>query len=124
MDRDSITRTGARAPGAGGLIRLHGGAGKRSILDTVRGKCWLPIGTKGDGKPAGWEGLHRKSGLEAVLGKTRTGENPPYGILGGTMETSASFEARSAPSSYPTPDERAENRNGPGGWEGSGGVGV
>jgi hypothetical protein len=30
-------------------------------------------------------------------------ENPPYGILGGTMETSASFEARLAPSSYPTP---------------------
>ena len=35
---------------------------------------------------------------------SRTGENPPYGILGGTMETSASFEARSAPSSYPTGD--------------------
>jgi len=33
---------------------------------------------------------------------SRTGENSPYGILGGTMETSASFEARSAPSSYPT----------------------
>ena len=33
---------------------------------------------------------------------SRTGENPPYGILGATMETSASFEARSAPSSYPT----------------------
>ena len=29
-------------------------------------------------------------------------ENPPYGILGRAMETSASFEARSAPSSYPT----------------------
>ena len=29
-------------------------------------------------------------------------ENPPYGILGGAMETSASFEVRSAPSSYPT----------------------
>ncbi|MGO9455193.1 MAG: helix-turn-helix transcriptional regulator, partial [Candidatus Binataceae bacterium] len=27
---------------------------------------------------------------------------PPYGILGRTMETSASFEARSAPSSHPT----------------------
>jgi len=27
---------------------------------------------------------------------SRTGENPPYGILGGTMETSASFEARLA----------------------------
>jgi hypothetical protein len=26
---------------------------------------------------------------------SRTGENSPYGILGGTMETSASFEARS-----------------------------
>jgi hypothetical protein len=28
--------------------------------------------------------------------------NPPSGISGGTMETSASFEARSAPSPYPT----------------------
>jgi hypothetical protein len=36
---------------------------------------------------------------------SRTGENPPYGILGGTMETSASFEARLAPSSYPTCSE-------------------
>ncbi len=27
----------------------------------------------------------------------RTGENPPYGMIGGTKETSASFEARSAP---------------------------
>jgi hypothetical protein len=34
--------------------------------------------------------------------RSRTGENPPYGILGGMMETSASYEARSAPSSYPT----------------------
>jgi hypothetical protein len=33
---------------------------------------------------------------------SRTGENPPYGILGGTVETSASFEARYAPPSYPT----------------------
>ena len=31
-----------------------------------------------------------------------TGENPPYGILGRAMETTASFEARSAPSLYPT----------------------
>ena len=28
--------------------------------------------------------------------------NSPYGILGGMMETSASFEARLAPLSYPT----------------------
>ena len=33
---------------------------------------------------------------------SRTGENPPYGILGEAMETSASFEARSAPLSHPT----------------------
>ena len=38
---------------------------------------------------------------------SRTGENPPYGIFGGTMETSASFDARSAPSSYPTASESA-----------------
>ncbi len=33
---------------------------------------------------------------------SRTGENPPYGMCGGLMETSASFEARSAPSAHPT----------------------
>src|ERR1700693_1414140 len=32
-------------------------------------------------------------------------ENPPYGMLGGIVETSASFEARSAPRSYPTKAE-------------------
>src|SRR5215469_18056453 len=31
-----------------------------------------------------------------------TGENPPYGMIGGIEATSASFEARSAPRSYPT----------------------
>src|SRR3979490_2796389 len=33
---------------------------------------------------------------------SRIGENPPYGMIGGIEETSASFEARSAPRSYPT----------------------
>jgi len=33
---------------------------------------------------------------------SRTGENPPYGMIGGTVETSASFEARYAPLSHPT----------------------
>src|SRR5438067_6763590 len=33
---------------------------------------------------------------------SRTGENPPYGMSGGIEETSASFEARYAPRSYPT----------------------
>src|ERR1700674_2826962 len=33
---------------------------------------------------------------------SRIGENPPYKMIGGIEETSASFEARSAPRSYPT----------------------
>src|SRR5260370_21575401 len=37
---------------------------------------------------------------------SRTGENSPYGMIGGIDETSASFEARSAPRSYPTEPHR------------------
>src|SRR5208282_1725288 len=33
---------------------------------------------------------------------SRTGENPPYGMIGRIEETSASFEVRSAPRSHPT----------------------
>src|SRR5882757_8634685 len=33
---------------------------------------------------------------------SRIGENPPYGMIGGIEETSASCEARYAPRSYPT----------------------
>jgi tetratricopeptide (TPR) repeat protein len=39
---------------------------------------------------------------------SRTGENPPYGMIGGIEETSASFEARSAPRSYPTVSARVQ----------------
>ena len=49
-------------------------------------------------KPADVPGRHR---LESQP-SSRTGENPPYGMIGGIEETSASFEARSAPRSYPT----------------------
>jgi hypothetical protein len=38
---------------------------------------------------------------------SRTGENPPYGMIGGTVETSASFEVRYAPLSYPTAGGRS-----------------
>src|SRR5262244_1971224 len=37
---------------------------------------------------------------------SRTGENPLSGMIGGTMETAASFEARFAPSSYLTTPNR------------------
>src|SRR5215472_10541340 len=36
---------------------------------------------------------------------SRTGENPPYGMIGEVVETSASFEARSAPPPYPATKE-------------------
>src|SRR6266699_6593499 len=52
----------------------------------------------GAGLAADHPGRHR---LESQP-SSRTGENPPYGMIGGIEETSASFEARSAPRSYPT----------------------
>src|SRR3954464_1636851 len=66
--------------------------------------------TKGDGKPAvsrrmPGAGLSLwRPGRPRLIGQpsSRTGENPPYGMRGGIEETSASFEARSAPRSYPT----------------------
>src|SRR4051794_15639245 len=66
--------------------------------------------TKGDGKP-GVSRCMRGAGLSLwrrgrprLTGQpsSRTGENPPYGMSGVIEETSASFEARSAPRSYPT----------------------
>src|SRR6516164_9316491 len=97
MDRDSITRTGARAPGVERWIRSHGGACKRIISDTEQGIT--------DGSQE-HEGRRQTSALGRprliVRPWSRTGENPPYGILGRTVETSASFEARYAPPSYPT----------------------
>jgi hypothetical protein len=35
---------------------------------------------------------------------------PPYGMIGGTVETSASYEARYAPLSYPTAGGALGNR--------------
>ncbi len=60
------------------------------------------LGVIEDGMP-GRNG-QRKPGRPRLTGQpsSRTGENPPYGMIGGIEETSASFEARSAPRSYPT----------------------
>src|SRR3954453_18273864 len=109
-DRDSITRTRARAPGAEGdppsraVHRPVGGPAQYgATAPTLR--C-----TKGDGKPSvsrcmPGAGLSlKRPGRPRLTGQpsSRTGENPPYGMSGGIEETSASFEARSAPRSYPT----------------------
>jgi len=53
--------------------------------------------TKDEGKP-----VPRGRPRPIFQPLSRTGENPPYGILGEAMERSASFEARSAPLPYPT----------------------
>jgi hypothetical protein len=66
--------------------------------------------TKGGGKPAVATCMSGADLSEATAGKaplesqpsSRIGENPPYGMRGGIEETSASFEARYAPRSYPT----------------------
>jgi hypothetical protein len=71
--------------------------------------------TKGGCKPAVAPCMSGADFSEATAGKappesqpsSRIGENPPYGMRGGIEETSASFEARSAPRSYPTKNEAA-----------------
>src|SRR5215469_5151940 len=106
MDRDNITRTGARAPGVERLSRSHGGVAQSApYFDSGRRQDARQVATRRSGANYGGaliDPLH--PGRPRLIGRpwSRIGENPPYGILGGTMETSASFEARSAPSSYPT----------------------
>ena len=63
----------------------------------------------GRGGHEGWTQTTRhcclcRTGRPCLINRpcSRTGENPPYGIPGRAMETSASYEARSAPSLYPT----------------------
>jgi hypothetical protein len=88
------------------LTRSHGGVAAPVLhFDSERRPC-VPQATRRPGANHGGaliDPLHL--GRPRLIGRpwSRIGENPPYGILGGTMETSASCEARSAPSSYPTP---------------------
>ena len=96
MDRDSITRTGARASGVERPYRSHGGGDQSFATSTQSEDKSGPQTPRRTG--ANREGRPRLKSRPW----SRIGENPPYGILGGTMETSASYEARSAPSSYPT----------------------
>ena len=99
-------------PWGGGVMILHGGAHRVSRPDTVRdyrGDLEVHEGRMQTGyqmahagsrlKPTDCLERHR---LESQP-SSRTGENPPYGMIGRIEETSASYEARSAPRSYPTP---------------------
>ena len=71
-----------------------------AITKCTKGGCKPDVGRRMPGA-----GLSCQSSGKAPLESqpsSRTGENPPYGMIGGIEETSASFEARSAPRSYPT----------------------
>ena len=98
-------------PWGGGLPNLHGGALTRNRPDTERDdRCCYVMreGRTQTKRLAAHAGSRLKptsaSGRPRLTGQpsSRTGENPPYGMIGGIEETSASFEARSAPRSYPT----------------------
>jgi hypothetical protein len=97
-------------PWGGGLPHLHGGARSRVSPDTVREYWVASTCAKGRHKPnisrcMQGAGLSRQCAgrcCPKCQPSSRTGENPPCGMIGRVEETSASFEARSAPRSYPT----------------------
>ena len=109
-DRDSTTRTRARTLGAEDYstsMAVH----RRAIVPTQRGTTVCQAVHEGwtqTEREAAYAGSRLKptsaSGRPHLTSQpsSRTGENPPYGMIGGIKETSASFEARSAPCSYPT----------------------
>src|SRR6516225_3275793 len=107
-DRDSTTRTRARAPGEEDYppsTAVHW-----RVTDPTLSGIFVDTNAMHEGRKQTHTGpahagsrLKRTHALERRRPKchpsSRTGENPPYGMI---EETSASFEARSAPRSYPT----------------------
>ena len=113
MDRDHITRTGAKDPW-----------GRRGDPPSNRGtQAPRPSWTQSRGSKCRWRRCAKGGGKAAVeprmLGASLSGEvsgkalpdrlafkpywgKPTVRISGGEMETLASCEARSAPSPYPT----------------------
>src|ERR1700720_3755921 len=113
-DRDRTTRTRARAPGVGGVFHrmavhdrvLRPDSARTTVATTkcTKGGCKLDGGRRMPGA-----GLNRRSSRKAPLGKPAFQPDwgkPAVRMIGRIEETSASFEARSAPRSYPTPINR------------------
>src|SRR5499427_6024437 len=110
-DRDSTTRTRARTPGEEDYPPST--AVYWRVTDPTLSGIFVDANAMHEGRRQTNTGpAHAGSRLKLsdALGRrrpkchpsSRTGENPPYGMIGGIEETSASFEARSAPRSYPT----------------------
>ena len=119
MDRDNITRTGARTSRVGGVFRrmaVHYRARGPAQNGTTDVGHEVHEGRRQTGHSTGYAGS--RLNLTNVPGRSRltsqpssrTGENPPYGMIGRVEETSASFELRSAPRSYPTVADDARRR--------------
>src|SRR5213079_3009314 len=120
MDRDNITRTGAKDP--------WGREARASRTAARRGAARLGLRARPEGpqrkrakgrcKPSSDAGMPGAGLTAEQPGKARSDRlalkpyrgKPPYGILGRAMETSASFEARSAPSPYPTEHRVGDRR--------------
>src|SRR5262249_27148519 len=106
--RDSITRTGARAPGVGGAFHRVAVQYIASTDPTLGGSTLKHEGRIQTGRRTAYAGRRLKrnecrGGSSSIRQpSSRNGESPPCGMIGGTMETAASFEVRNAPSSYPT----------------------
>jgi hypothetical protein len=108
--RDSITRTGARTPGAEDYPTSMA-AHVRAPLPTQCGITEIASTCAKDRHKPHISRCMPGAGLSRpCVGRccptcqpsSRIGENPPYGMIGRVEETSASFEARSAPRLYPT----------------------
>src|SRR6202011_1893017 len=95
-------------------IPPHGGAVIASTDPTLCGSMLKHEGRRQTDRRSADAGSRLKlsdaSGRSHLIRQpfSRNGENSPYGMLGGIVETSASFEARSAPRSYPTGSENCD----------------
>src|SRR5215510_7237108 len=103
-----VNPTGARAPGVGGAFHRMAVQYIASTDPTLSGSTLKHEGRRQTDRRSVYAGSRLK--LTDVPGRSRltsqpssrNGENPPCGMIGGTMETAASSEFRNAPSSYPT----------------------
>src|SRR6516164_11726536 len=108
--RDSITRTRARTPGAEDYptsMAAHGHAPlpTQCGITEVASTCAKDRHKPNMSRRMPGAGLNRRCVercCPTCRPSSRIGENPPYGMIGRVEETSASFEARSAPRLYPT----------------------
>src|SRR3974390_3462683 len=107
--RDSITRTGARTPGAEDYPTSMA-AHSCAPLPTQCGITEVALTCAKDRHKPHISRCMPGAGLSRpCVGRcrptcqpsSRIGETPPYGMIGRVEETSASFEARSAPRLYP-----------------------